>query len=82
MMTPIAAATLAEQLATERFSIGDARSAPYKLGFKKLIISRSSGAPLPRVYAPGTVQFDAYYAGTEDACHVWADYLQRERIAA
>lgn len=82
MMTPTAAAKLAEQMTAERFAIGDARSSVYKLGFHNMIISRATGAPMTRVYAAGTVQFDAYYAGADDGRNVWAIRTERERAAA
>lgn len=82
MMAPTAAAKLAEQMTAERFAIGDARSSVYKLGFHNIIISRATGAPMPRVYAAGTVQFDAYYAGVENGRQEWALRTERERAAA
>lgn len=82
MMNLPSAKALADQLATERFAIGDARSDAYKLGFKDLIVCRAAGTTLPRVYAAGSLQFDAYHAGCDDARHVWAMRLERELVAA
>jgi len=54
-------------------AIGDRRSMEYRLGMLDVLRLKALGAPIPRRYAPGTVQFDAYHAGNGRGHILWRD---------
>lgn len=49
----------------------DPRSYPYKLGVLCLLASRTNSTPLARLYAVGTVDFDAFHAGVDEGQTIW-----------
>lgn len=51
----------------------DPRSYPYKLGVFSLLTSRVINT-LSCPYAPGTVDFDAFYAGVDEGKVIWSQH--------
>ncbi|WP_216673338.1 hypothetical protein [Paraburkholderia solitsugae] len=61
-----------DDLMKKAFSPGrDPRSAEYKAGVRALLELRINGVKLPRPYATGTVQADAFYAGVGEGHDIW-----------
>jgi len=50
---------------------GDTRSAVYQQGMAAVLRFRLHGVPIQRTYHPGTVEFDAFYAGVERGHALW-----------
>ena len=53
----------------------DPRSDAYKLGARSLLISRATNTPLVRMYAAGSVEFDAFHAGVDEGQAIWKRHL-------
>ena len=57
----------------------DPRSAAYKLGARSLLNSCATKTPLARVYAAGSVEFDAFHAGVSEGHAIWKRHLDEGR---
>lgn len=55
----------------DELRIGDARSDTYREGMVDVLRLRVLQIPIPRRYRPGTVEFDAYYAGNDRGHALW-----------
>ena len=49
----------------------DPRSDEYKAGVIAILSYRITGQKIPRPYAMGTAQADAFYAGTDEGHRLW-----------
>lgn len=55
----------------------DRRSDAYKQGARALLISRVSLATLICNFQPGSVEFDAFFAGVEEGRAIWQNAQRR-----
>lgn len=60
-----------EKLADKLLEHGDKRSAVYREGMITCLKRRIEGIHLVVSYAEGTLEFDAYYAGSQRGYHEW-----------
>ena len=68
-------AALVQELYAKAFTgPRDPRSAEYKAGVRAALFFRLAGKAIPRPYAMGTVQADAYYADIDEGHRIFRDY--------
>lgn len=61
-----------ERICSARFSAGTTpRSQQYKEGFRHAIVQRALGEKPMCIYLPGSVEFDAYWAGRDAGDGHW-----------
>ena len=67
--------TVVEQLMTTAFGRPrDPRSNEYTDGCRALLERKVNGTPLKCPYRKGTVQADAWFAGTDEGHSIWRDF--------
>lgn len=54
----------------------DPRSPEYKEGVRCLLLQRFVSKPLACPYKAGTASYDAFFAGTNEGCGIWADHIR------
>lgn len=52
----------------------DPRSDVYKLGARSLLVSRATQSELTCYFRPGSVEFDAFFAGVDEGKAIWASH--------
>lgn len=64
-----------EELANKILEFGDRRSSVYREGMIAVIKRRIEDVPVPVPYVPGSLEFDAYFAGKDRGHHEWRNAL-------
>ncbi|WP_027853362.1 hypothetical protein [Marinobacterium litorale] len=73
-----------QALIDTHFGYAQRRSPAYQAGLKAWLQRAHEGIPVATysgAYREGTAEFDAFYAGADDACMKWRDVLPNEQLA-
>lgn len=83
MSKPMSPRQWIEHLMNEAFACHrDPRSDEYKAGVRMLLTLRFTARPMTCPYKMGTASYDAFFAGINEGCAIWATHIAEHRASA